>query len=230
MRDRALKLSAELGGPLMALDASTSQASVALVNGSRNRVVEIEPDASALPSESLAEAVAGLVGDEGLVVSELRGIVVGLGPGSFTGLRVALALVKGIAFGASVPVFGVSSLALMASRGAGRRVSVEIDAQRRELFTAVYDVGDDGVPVVVLEDRATVRSEWREELAALEAQPDEVLGDVDDAGRAVPRALAGIALAAEELRAGRTQPLDELVPCYLKVSEAERNLGQNSSV
>lgn len=225
METRALRLVEAVGGPLLALDASTPRASVALIGlAGEQPIVELEPDASALPSESLAAAVASLANRHGIGWSSLRGIVVGLGPGSFTGLRVALALVKGLAYGAGVPVFGVSSLALLASRFPGKRVSVEIDAQRQELYTAVYDVDDDGVPREVLPDRATVREQWTTELARLDRAPERVVGDVAGATHTVPRALAGVVLAAADLAADRAPDLNALVPRYLKVSEAERKL------
>ncbi len=226
MKEHALRVASAAGGPLLALDASTSRASVAAVvpGGAQPPVFELEPDATALPSESLAAAVVSLFEQARLTPEGLHAIVIGLGPGSFTGLRVALALVKGIAYGASLPVYGVSSLALLASRFPGERVAVEIDAQRRELYTALYDVDEDGLPIAVLADRATVREEWSETLARLEHAADRVVGDVEGATRATPRALSGLVLAAAEIESGTGTDLNALVPRYLKVSEAERNL------
>ena len=69
-------------------------------------------------------------------------MAVGIGPGSFTGLRVGMALAQGIALGLGIPVVGVGSLLAMATRGAGSRPGLRVpllDARRSELFVAVYD-------------------------------------------------------------------------------------------
>lgn len=216
-----MRLAQDLGGPILAVDASTPNASVAAVAVRPGQVEEFEPDATALPSESLAACVAGLFEAAPTSPDALSAIVVGLGPGSFTGLRVALAFVKGIAMGAEIPVYGVSSFALLAAARPGERVEILVDAQRRELYAGVYEVDGDGVPKSIVKEHLTALDRWTRDRSAT-----ITLGDVEDAVRAVPRALAGIALCEERIRRGEADPLDALVPRYLKVSEAERNLGR----
>jgi tRNA threonylcarbamoyl adenosine modification protein YeaZ len=88
--------------------------------------------------------VTRLMGQASLRASSLDRIAVGVGPGSFTGLRVGIALAKGIALGADVPLFGVGSLLAMAHAAprsvAGLRCPL-LDARRSEIFAAVYDEG-----------------------------------------------------------------------------------------
>ena len=103
----------------LALEASGSQASVALAHDARV-VGERQAPASSQPSEHLAPATAALLADAGIDAEQLAAVVVGLGPGSFTGLRVALATAKGLCLGAGVPLWGVSSLAIAAASAAWR--------------------------------------------------------------------------------------------------------------
>ncbi|MCU0618984.1 MAG: tRNA (adenosine(37)-N6)-threonylcarbamoyltransferase complex dimerization subunit type 1 TsaB [Gemmatimonadaceae bacterium] len=144
----------------LALDASAGGASVALVrDGGVLGEATLPRHGSA---EALAPAVATLLADAALPVSALEAIVVGGGPGSFTGLRVAAALAFGLAHGSGVRVEVVPSLALIvaaAARPPGGYVAV-LDALRGEWFAQRVDVGADGTVTCVgartLEARAAV--------------------------------------------------------------------------
>jgi tRNA threonylcarbamoyladenosine biosynthesis protein TsaB len=105
----------------LALDTSTLTLSLALV--------EREPDGGVRPVEHVvvsppqkqSEALPGVVGEllsrHGVKLSQLEGLAVGLGPGSFTGLRIGLATVKSLAYAAGLKVAGASSLAAVALEG-----------------------------------------------------------------------------------------------------------------
>lgn len=216
---RALEVARFTHRPLIALDASTAQASVATVGFVPGEIRELEPDAGAMPSESLAACVAGEFERADRSASEIGALVVGLGPGSFTGLRVGLALVKGLAVGAQLPIFGVSSFALMAARFPNERVEFRMNAQRQELYAAVYSVDSQGWPTPIVFEHTTTLERWTPDPAAT-----RIVGDLADAERVVPRALAGIALCAERIFSHDSDDVHTLAPRYLKVSEAERNL------
>jgi tRNA threonylcarbamoyladenosine biosynthesis protein TsaB len=131
----------------LALDAATAEASVALVRGAEvlaERVVAMRDP----QSERLMPAVAGVLKDAGIEPAAIQQVVCGSGPGSFTGLRIAASIAKGIATGRGVPLLAVSSLSLMvagsgAARAPGRYVAV-LDALRGEVFAAVYEVSGSG--------------------------------------------------------------------------------------
>src|SRR6266516_4087305 len=91
---------------------------------------------------TLLEDVDALLRQAGAEAADLEGLAVGIGPGSFTGLRVGLATARGLAIGLELPVAGVSTLAALAA-GAPGAVPV-IDARRREIF-----VLQDGEPLVL---------------------------------------------------------------------------------
>jgi tRNA threonylcarbamoyladenosine biosynthesis protein TsaB len=228
-------LAAEVGGPLLALDASATVGSVAAVTATV--LVERTLDATSMPSESLAGVLGEAIHAAGGSPAGIAGIVVGLGPGSFTGLRVALATVKGLAYGCGTPVYGVSSLALIAAgRGPGL-VAPVLDARRGDLFCALYDVGDDGVPRALLDDGARRPAELVTLLAPHRGAALHLVGFAPPAFAEVaalspnppvpvpsPRAAAGLLLAAGRIRAGDADDLAALTPRYLRVSEAERVL------
>lgn len=110
-------------------------------------------------AEKTLPLVEQILGEAGWTRSSLDRVAVGIGPGSFTGLRVGLALAQGIALGLGIPVVGVGSLRAMADAvpadREGHRVPL-LDARRGELFAAVYTAGGDELapPFVLARDEA----------------------------------------------------------------------------
>jgi tRNA threonylcarbamoyl adenosine modification protein YeaZ len=114
---------------VLALDTATPVATVALVRGG-----EVLGERLSRASRVLADADE-LLREAGLSPHELGGVAVGTGPGSFTGLRIGLAAVRGLSVALGIPAAGVSTLDALAA-GAPGALPV-IDAQRREVFTIV---------------------------------------------------------------------------------------------
>lgn len=105
-----------------------------------------EPDGR--HDQRLLADVTDLLSRAGLSFSDIHRLGVGIGPGSFTGIRVALASAQGIAMGLDLPIYPIDSLALLAlSQGAGRW-HVAIDARLGELYHASYQVESGQVMVV----------------------------------------------------------------------------------
>jgi tRNA threonylcarbamoyladenosine biosynthesis protein TsaB len=137
--------------PLLVIDASTYRGTAALVQGDRV-LGETETAMRGADEERLMPAVAALLREHGLSTSALGGIVCGEGPGSFTSLRIAASIAKGIATATRHPLFAVSSLLLTVagaatSVGAGRYLAL-LDAMRGDCFAGRVTVGDG---VVMLE-------------------------------------------------------------------------------
>lgn len=218
-------LSSSLGGALLSLDTSGPVASVAAVHGST--VIERTMPARALPSESLSLALSEL---EGVRLSELRAIVVGIGPGSFTGLRVGLATAKGLALGAGARLYGVSSLSLLAASHGPGTIAVVRDARRGEIFCSLLRVSATSDVEVLLPDGTSTPDRLVEFLGAHHV--DAVIGDyaprlaplgsAEVVAEPEPRALLGLHLCQGRMRAGRADSLTDLTPSYMRLSEAER--------
>jgi tRNA threonylcarbamoyladenosine biosynthesis protein TsaB len=127
---------------LLALDTSTSIASVGLFDGYRV-VSETTWLAGREHSSRLLVEVEIALDRVGLTPSSLTGLVVARGPGSFTGVRVALSVAKGIAAGLSVPLWGVNSLDVLARAAIGAALPVRavLEAGRGRYATALYERG-----------------------------------------------------------------------------------------
>jgi tRNA threonylcarbamoyladenosine biosynthesis protein TsaB len=130
---------------ILGIDTSGRQGSVALLQaqdeapGGPLRTLELAPLAGGQYSEVLVGSIAALLQCHGVEKRSLSLLAVASGPGSFTGLRVAIATVKGLAEAFAIPVVPVSVLEaiLLAAESPGRAVAA-IDAQRGEVFFAEF--------------------------------------------------------------------------------------------
>ncbi|MFH7319388.1 tRNA (adenosine(37)-N6)-threonylcarbamoyltransferase complex dimerization subunit type 1 TsaB [Desulfurivibrio sp. D14AmB] len=149
---------------LLALETSGSCGSVALVDETGCRA-EHSLQSSRTHSRRLLEAVARLLAEDGVTWPELDGIAVGLGPGSFTGLRIGLSSAKGLALATGKPLLGISSLDALADQvlPSPYPICALIDARKQEVFAGFYDGGDQlqrleeylAIPPTDLVDRIT---------------------------------------------------------------------------
>jgi tRNA threonylcarbamoyladenosine biosynthesis protein TsaB len=124
---------------VIAVDTSSERASVALVDGGETRG-EVRLVTS-LPSVVVLPAVELVLRAAGLTASDVEGFAVTVGPGSFTGVRVGLGTVQGLALGSGRPCLGVSTLDVLAAAVAGEADSIValVDAFREEVFVGRYD-------------------------------------------------------------------------------------------
>ncbi|HEU0013703.1 MAG TPA: tRNA (adenosine(37)-N6)-threonylcarbamoyltransferase complex dimerization subunit type 1 TsaB [Longimicrobium sp.] len=137
-------------GPVLALDSSTRAAYVAVGAGGRV-LAEETVQASANASSALLPAVDRAVRAAGLAPGDLRAVVVGGGPGSFTGLRIAAATAKGVARALGVPLYAYSGLLAAAAlhRAQPRPVCALFDARNREVYAGCWRFRPDGVDEVM---------------------------------------------------------------------------------
>jgi len=141
---------------LLALDTSTEACSVALqYNDQRLTLDEVCPQQH---SKRILPMVQQLLSESGLVLNQLDGIVFGRGPGSFTGVRIGVGVTQGLAFGADLPVFGVSTLQAMAQAAVrlhqATQVIAAIDARMAEVYLGLYQQGADGLMQAVSDELA----------------------------------------------------------------------------
>jgi tRNA threonylcarbamoyladenosine biosynthesis protein TsaB len=165
---------------LLGLETATSQVGCAL-GDHEGPVASFQLTRGRRHAETLAPAIEYLCRQSGLVLGEVGAIVVDIGPGLFTGLRVGVATGKALATALRIPMIGLTSLDLLAyphRRGGGLIASV-VDARRREVFWALYRPVPGGVQRIT--DYAV--SAPQELASELLAQAEETLAVGDGACR-----------------------------------------------
>ncbi len=134
---------------LLAFDTVTERCSVALL--ADGRCASRAETAANRHASLLLPMVESLLAEAGISLSALDAVAFDRGPGSFTGLRIGAGVAQGLAFGASLPVIGVSSLETLAAACDHDRVLAALDARMGQVYWAV--VGPHGEPVEVRLDR-----------------------------------------------------------------------------
>ena len=213
---------------VLAVDTSTMAGGVALVRDG-HVVGESLLDVRTTHSERLMLAIDRVLADAGWEARQLDGLAVAVGPGSFTGLRIGLAAVKGLAVALRCPIAPVPTLDAMAAAlpWATRAICPVLDARKGELYASLYRW-----------DGTTMHREWDylalapADLAARLTEPVIGVGDgaalvpsswmtlVHPMRRGPSAAVVGW-LGEERLRRGDTVTPTALVPTYLRPSEAE---------
>jgi tRNA threonylcarbamoyladenosine biosynthesis protein TsaB len=135
---------------ILGLDTSISVASVAISEGGRLVAEDFYPrkgsaegsGAKSNHAEIILPLVDSVLRPAGIGLSEVAGIAVSIGPGSFTGVRIGLSTVKGLAYGTGMPAVGISTLQAIAARVAGfeGRVCPILDARKGEVYAAVFRI------------------------------------------------------------------------------------------
>lgn len=216
---------------LLSMDSSAVTASVALTDG--DEIIKSEFVNSGLThSETLLPMITRVM--DGRKYSELDGIAITAGPGSFTGVRIGVATVKGLAFNDDIPCYSVSTLEAIAYNFVDKNavVCAVMDARRMQFYNALFRV-QNGEVERLCDDRAISIDDLRNELK----QYDKVIiaGDgaklcfqnielenctLADEDRIYQNAV-GVAKAAQNKNAISPKAL---MPVYLRQSQAEREL------
>ncbi len=220
---------------LLAIDSSTAVGSAA-VGADGAAIAEAVFDLGTGHSAALLPAIDWAMRTAGVARTELSGIVVAGGPGSFTGLRIGAATAKGITHALEVPLQAYSSLLVAAATaGSGPRVYAMFDARRGDVYAACYRIDDGGAETLVAPHAAPLD----EVLAGVPAgEPALFTGDAallyrarierETAGRvvparhAMPRASALIWLAHVVPERGRVDDAAVWEPDYIRAAGAER--------
>ena len=224
---------------LLTIQTATPAGSVALTDGER-LLGELFLDVRKPHGGWLLGAVDHLLQAAGLTVADLAGFGVTVGPGSFTGLRVGLATVKGLALATGKPVAGVSTLQTLALQAphAALPVCALLDARKKEVYCALFTWEDGGLRPIMPE-----RVLPPEQLSAEIAGPVLFVGDGARAYRTLlvrqfggrarflaaahdpPRAAHAALLALQLFEAGEARAAAEVNPVYIRPSEAELHKG-----
>lgn len=219
---------------ILAFESSAKPASAALVKD--GQLLSQYTQCSALThSRTLLPMAEDMLKNAELRLSDIDLIAVAHGPGSFTGIRIGVSTVKGLAWAAEKPCVGVSTLEAMAWHGlaVGGYICPVMDARRSQVYNALFKI-ENGRPVRMTEDRPIALEELAKEVTALGA-PVFLVGDGAAlcfeyfTAHGVPCVMApdnlrwqdawGVAMAAADKTPGNA---DELLPVYLRLSQAER--------
>jgi tRNA threonylcarbamoyladenosine biosynthesis protein TsaB len=218
---------------LLAIDTSGRALSAAIAEPGRI-IGSLGHDTGRNHSLELLPSLAALLAEKGLSLAYMDAFAVTIGPGSFTGLRIGIATVKAWAQALQKPLIGISSLDAMAhSAGKEGYVAPVFDARRDEVYTALYLDGRR-----ISADRAMAPELLAEQLAALQA-PVMMTGDglrsygdvfraalaehflLPADGNTLFMAAAAAELATDSYARGEFVAANQLLPVYLRLSEAE---------
>ena len=214
---------------ILALETATEACSVALtVDGEHRLRFEVAPRKH---TELVLPMIDELLAEAGLQVRELDAIAFGRGPGAFTGVRIAIAVVQGLAFAHDLPVIPVSTLAALAQAAAavGEYVAPALDARKQEVYWGLYkrdecgfmqtliedSVGPPGAVAVVKEGRwYGLGPGWKTYPHELRSRFDGNLIRFD--AEALPSARGVAELAGPAFLEGRVLPVEQARPVYLR--------------
>lgn len=225
----------------LAADTSTSINSVALCDGER-LLCESTADAGRRHAERLLSTVDWVLGESGATLDDVKLLAVSVGPGSFTGLRIGVSTLKGLALSKRLPLIGVPTLDAMTHLAPGMdgTVCVLLDARMHEVYAAVYEIRDGSrerrtpdmvARVETVLDRCPANTLFIGDGA--EAYRDRIQEKIPTArflpsASNVPRASA-VALEAYRLdQDGAAGNAGDVNPVYLRQSQAEAARGEKA--
>lgn len=229
---------------VLGIESSTPTASVALASP-EGLLGEMTLNIGLTHSEQLLPLIDELIKQTRIDFSQVEGIAVASGPGSFTGLRIGMATAKGLAQGRSIPLVSVPTLSALAYAGASGSqglVSPVMNARREEVYTALFRY-EQGKEEQLAPFQAVAAREWAEKLKEYE-EPVLFVGDgvlpYQEVWRGVlqdkallpspvfltARASAVAWLGREKLLKGQDDDLYTLKPLYLRPAEAQVKLAR----
>ena len=220
---------------ILAFDSTAKAASVAVADGEK-LLAEYTIDNGLTQSELLLPMAENVLSSLKLTFDDVELFAAAVGPGSFTGVRIGVALVKGLAFGKNVPTAAVSTLEALAenARGLDGLVVPVMDARRGQVYTAIFENGERLTP-----DSAMKIEELGEALGAYGEKCIYLIGDGYEVAR---RGLCAMGIdvcvtpellirenaysvarvAYRDFESGKSVADTELSPTYLRVPQAER--------
>jgi tRNA threonylcarbamoyladenosine biosynthesis protein TsaB len=221
---------------ILAIDTASTTGSVAVVAG-ETLLAEFTIARQETHSRRLMDMVDRVLKMAGVELDALDGVAFTRGPGSFTGLRIGLSVVKGLALITGVPLVGVSCLEVLAHQSPERGVLIcsMMDARNNEVYAARYRFSDGNLinetPEAALSPEAAIDGI---------TEPCLMIGDgahryrsllverlgnrirFADLDYGIPRALTVARLSMPKFESGQTDDVGSVVPVYLRKSYAER--------
>jgi tRNA threonylcarbamoyladenosine biosynthesis protein TsaB len=219
----------------LATDTSGRQGSIALARGEAAgncQVIEVAPLAGGTFSAQLVPHIAALLSKHGFTKADIEAFAVASGPGSFTGLRVGLAAIKGLAEILLKPIATVSLLeAAVVGAGIPGKILAILDAGRSEVYAGEYEVTVESAQVV------SERLVKREDLLAQMLRPDAAQARLATSDKSLAEAAQSLGLSVSmvepidagtiarlgwrKIRQGQTVSPEQLEANYIRRTDAE---------
>lgn len=220
---------------LLAMDTSTEGCSVAVLKR-QDQAATVTADFILSPREHtqrILPMVDTILGQSELTLSQVDGLVYGRGPGSFTGVRIGIGIAQGLAFGADIPMVGVSTLQAMAQQAHAQsgvnHVLAAIDARMSEVYWGEYQLADNGIMTLVGEEQVAEPSAVIEQYqgqafvfeavgTGWQAYPElaEAFAVTEPVKVNFPSAEFMLPAALEHFLNGETAPAEQATPVYLR--------------
>lgn len=234
---------------ILAIDTSAVAVSAAVVDGEKI-LAESYLNIGLTHSQTLLPLINGVLKSAGIDMGELDMLASSHGPGSFTGVRIGVSTIKGMGLAADVPCIGVSTLEALAYnlQGFSAIACAAMDARREQVYNAIFQLKKNGTVERLTPDRAISIAELGEELKKYDL-PVYLLGDGADLCHSVlgeknnnilltpphlrfQRASSVAALAKRTFESGNSEEYTatNMLPAYLRLSQAERELNQRKSL
>jgi len=224
---------------ILGIDTSTDVCGIALTED-KTLITEFRSNIKRAHAEKIIHAIDRVLGDVNLKISEIDGIAVAIGPGSFTGLRIGLAAVKGLAFAANLPVVAVPSLDALAYQAYfwQDQICPLVKAQADEAYTALYHfqngrlISDSDYQLVTL---ASLNELIHQKTLILnfgmKNMPDFIKGELAELVTIAPPEFclaSGYAVAIlgfDKFILHQVEDIEKLEPYYLKDFKAKKKRG-----
>lgn len=215
---------------ILAIDTATERCSVAIsVDGA---ITERSADTPRGHADMILPMIEALLAARQLSLAQLDGIAYGRGPGAFTGVRIAIGVAQGLAFGAQKPTVGISNLAAVAQQIAqpGERVLVCMDARMSEVYWGLFECEVScGLVRAIAQEEVASAGQVLARVAALgpvtaiagtgfQAYPELCLpfGNARQFPLVLPQARDIALLATREFSNGEGRPASDAQPVYLR--------------
>lgn len=225
---------------ILSLDASATSASVCIFDSNDNKIIgEFYINTRLTHSETLVPMIDALLNCTKLELKDIDCFAVNTGPGSFTGIRIGVSVIKGMAMALDKPCVSISTLCSMAYNFIDADdiiVCACMDARRNQVYNALFNVKD-GVVTRLCEDRAISVSDLFGELSTLDKQvvlvgdgaslcfnqkPENSTVQLADVKRRYQTASSVALCALDSIDNDNTLTPAQLMPTYLRPSQAER--------
>lgn len=207
------------------LDTSNQALSVA-VNRDGKMLAEINTNFKKTHSETLVDNIQKVLDIADIKKSQLDRIITAKGPGSYTGVRIGITVAKTLAGQLNIPIYSVSSLfVIAASAGMDGHISPLIDARRAHVYGALYNIEGNNFTELISPEYIAfndLTDKVKDGVYLLNSE-EKITIEIDTYVHTAPR----ISQVERFENALKLEDADQLVPDYLRISEAERNWQDN---